>query len=651
MQMAKYITKLRRGIKDDATERNDWEALITDKTIPEKFRIPQDGELVLEYDNGVPRLKIGDGKRKFSELPYMSIDSFILPKQEFVNLLANWDTDDNGRLYQEVSVEGVSITPNSKIDLQPTPAQLDIFREKDLTFVAENYDCVVRVYCIGQEPQNEYEKIPVTVTEVVATDKPIIGNTTATPYPRPDWNQTDEAKADYIKNKPNVLLVKQNGSIEVGDKTTALGSGAVATGHSSNSAADMLTEEELSDFSKIIEKWDYAHLRRVDSSHPEYTDDSTEAGLFALAFGDNTHTEGEDCIADLAGHAEGRRTKATGKRAHSEGTDTAATNSNTHAEGQDTIASGNVAHAEGYGTEAEGAHSHTEGVRTKTTKVAQTSHTEGFETEARAAYTHTEGLGTVAASEVQHVQGRLNIIDDNGEFAHIIGNGKAVYDDKGRLIEDQCIRDNIHTVDWDGNAWYAGDVKAGTISLKLTNSLASSAKTIAESKPGNTQITEYRKSDGTTATRTGIVLNTSSGNDASGNLSITGGYRCKALKDHDMSLGTNNSASGSLSTTIGHGLITETWKQMVLGNFNALDSNASFIVAIGTNDDDRKNAFTINKITGDAWFVRNINATGTITAKDFTTTDGTSIVSQIGDIDSVLDSILTIQNSLIGGDV
>lgn len=32
----------------------------------------------------------------------------------------------------------------------------------------------------------------------------IIGNTTATPNPRPDWNQTDETKADYIKNKPDL---------------------------------------------------------------------------------------------------------------------------------------------------------------------------------------------------------------------------------------------------------------------------------------------------------------------------------------------------------------------------------------------------------------------------------------------------------------
>jgi lysophospholipase L1-like esterase len=33
----------------------------------------------------------------------------------------------------------------------------------------------------------------------------IIGNTTATPNPRPDWNQTDANKADYIKNKPDNL--------------------------------------------------------------------------------------------------------------------------------------------------------------------------------------------------------------------------------------------------------------------------------------------------------------------------------------------------------------------------------------------------------------------------------------------------------------
>jgi hypothetical protein len=37
----------------------------------------------------------------------------------------------------------------------------------------------------------------------------IIGNTTATPNPQPDWAQTDVLKADYIKNKPHLLTEEE----------------------------------------------------------------------------------------------------------------------------------------------------------------------------------------------------------------------------------------------------------------------------------------------------------------------------------------------------------------------------------------------------------------------------------------------------------
>ena len=33
----------------------------------------------------------------------------------------------------------------------------------------------------------------------------VIGNPTTTPMAIPDWNQTDERKADYIKNKPEIV--------------------------------------------------------------------------------------------------------------------------------------------------------------------------------------------------------------------------------------------------------------------------------------------------------------------------------------------------------------------------------------------------------------------------------------------------------------
>lgn len=36
----------------------------------------------------------------------------------------------------------------------------------------------------------------------------IIGNTTATSNPQPDWNQTDSTKADYIKNKPGLVTAE-----------------------------------------------------------------------------------------------------------------------------------------------------------------------------------------------------------------------------------------------------------------------------------------------------------------------------------------------------------------------------------------------------------------------------------------------------------
>lgn len=81
---------------------------------------------------------------------------------------------------QVVTVEGV--TENSQVDLTPSKAQVNIFREKDLAFVTENYNGVVTVSAIGQKPMNDYE-MQVTITEVEnkGKDKKIIGVTVGTP--------------------------------------------------------------------------------------------------------------------------------------------------------------------------------------------------------------------------------------------------------------------------------------------------------------------------------------------------------------------------------------------------------------------------------------------------------------------------------------
>lgn len=82
-----------------------------------------------------------------------------------IDLLASEWSGENGRYAQVVNIPAA--TPNSKVDLNPTVEQLDIFQTKDLTFVTENDDGVITVYCIGQKPTSDYT-MQITITEVIA---------------------------------------------------------------------------------------------------------------------------------------------------------------------------------------------------------------------------------------------------------------------------------------------------------------------------------------------------------------------------------------------------------------------------------------------------------------------------------------------------
>lgn len=79
------------------------------------------------------------------------------------------------------------------------------------------------------------------------------------------------------------------------------------------------------------------------------------------------------------------------------------------------------------------------------------SHAEGNITTASGDCSHAEGLYTIASGENQHVQGKYNISDTTS--AHIVGNGT-----------ERNTRSNAHTLDWQGNAWFAGDVYTGSTS-------------------------------------------------------------------------------------------------------------------------------------------------------------------------------------------
>lgn len=68
-------------------------------------------------------------------------------------------------------------------------------------------------------------------------------------------------------------------------------------------------------------------------------------------------------------------------------------------------------------------------------------------------YSHAEGYNTSAYGDYQHTQGKFNIDDTENKYAHIVGNGT-----------NSTNRSNAHTIDWEGNAWYQGDVYVGSTS-------------------------------------------------------------------------------------------------------------------------------------------------------------------------------------------
>ena len=258
-------------------------------------------------------------------------------------------------------------------------------------------------------------------------------------------------------------------------------------------------------------------------SHAE-GDHSHAEGYFSHAEGDHSHAEGYFSHAEgNHSHAEGNHSHAEGYFSHAEGNQSHAEGLQSHAEGNHSHAEGDSSHAEGYCSHAEGYSSHAEGkgffdykiisgsansivytindlndlivgasirhviynnnnVPTYNTakiisidtinKTITVNRTLSADTDingqsvsvyvnglALGDNSHSEGNQTIAAGRSQHTQGEFNIIDpdydvnDNnkrGKYAHIVGNGSS-----------HTSRSNAHTLDWEGNAWFQGDVYLG----------------------------------------------------------------------------------------------------------------------------------------------------------------------------------------------
>lgn len=241
----------------------------------------------------------------------------------------------------------------------------------------------------------------------------IIGNTTTTPMARPDWNQMDATKADYIKNKPTVLteeeiveLIEENGG-DVGvqsdwaqtDDTQldyvknkpelASGDGASAirqklVGVRRASTGELVNEDGNVAAGDVSIAMNYgseayqvgsaafnnsiagdaeaqaevdAAILALREEHPDWTDEEIYANLsddikakrFSFA-----HAEGEGGLAKARGsHVEGKNGKAYAKYSHVEGNGCWATESaeSSHVGGESSVAAVKAGFAHGHGVE------------------------------------------------------------------------------------------------------------------------------------------------------------------------------------------------------------------------------------------------------------------------------------------------------------
>lgn len=90
--------------------------------------------------------------------------SSALTRVSTVTLNANNWTGESNYWYQVVNVSNV--TANSKIDLNPTAAQIVELQDLDIALMAENNSGTVTIYVFGGKPTSDYI-MQVTITEVV----------------------------------------------------------------------------------------------------------------------------------------------------------------------------------------------------------------------------------------------------------------------------------------------------------------------------------------------------------------------------------------------------------------------------------------------------------------------------------------------------
>ena len=193
-------------------------------------------------------------------------------------------------------------------------------------------------------------------------------------------------------------------------------------------------------------------------------------------------------------------------------------------------------------------------------------------------YSHVEGLCNKSFTEAQHVQGRYNEIDSENKYAHIIGGGTSNSD-----------RKNIHTVDWDGNANYDGNVTIPegkdfiVKDVKLYNAIQQQGDTINKIKTDSVGQKDYNEKG-----------------HFRGEIFNVDGDNVTYPDDHG--------ATGNYSQAFGLGTKANNIAQHVVGQYNVEDDDAVHIIGWGSKKS-RKNIHTVDTY-GNSWYSGDIYVGG-----------------------------------------
>lgn len=397
---------------------------------------------------------------------------------------------------------------------------------------------------------------------------------------QPDWNQTDETKADYIINKPAIQNGSGENSIQQGTNTQAItiDSSASGSGTISGSFGYRITAYDKEN--RIVTLYDYQNnitnelavgdvytiifinnydlhgvveeisvsenIARVKISNVINDTLDPDVGIENITsirnvffvpakphcgyieIGRATHTEGYETRAvGLYSHAEGCYSRAYGKYSHAEGVDTTAAYAG-HAEGNETKALGLTAHAEGYLSEATGKQSHAEGYNTLAS--GEGAHSEGIPTGdgtrvvASGRGAHAEGIGSHAEGGGSHAEGGGTIA--TASFSHAEGQYSKA---KGEASHAE----GYYT---EASAWFAhaeGDHSVATESSAHAEGQHSHANGTASHAEGYNTLAEGSSSHAE-----------GSGSTSAGNASHAEGF-------NTLSIGSNSHAEGNNSRSYG----------------------------------------------------------------------------------------------------